>query len=142
MDDDIMNKIQEVLNSEEGMKQLKDMANSLGIDLDEQVDNLSSPDGDKDGAKASKGINGAQDMNSNSLGLDAEMLIKLQKLLSSANSSDDNTRLLLALKPHFSDERKLKVDKAVKLLRLMSMLPILKESGLLGGLFTDDKQDL
>ena len=45
------------------------------------------------------------------------------------NKDDDNTRLLIALKPHLSDERRKKVDKAISLLKIVKFLPILKENG-------------
>jgi len=38
---------------------------------------------------------------------------------------------LLALKPHLTDERQQRIDKAVKLLRIISVIPLLKEQGLL-----------
>ena len=41
------------------------------------------------------------------------------------------TALLLALRPHVSQERQQRIDRAVKLLRLYTMWSILKESGLL-----------
>ena len=56
------------------------------------------------------------------------------------NQEDDNTKLLLALKPHFSDRRKEKVDQAVKIMHLLSLLPLIKDSGLLGGLFGDGRK--
>lgn len=46
------------------------------------------------------------------------------------NETDDRTRLLLALKPHLSEKRRERVDKAVKILKLLDMLPLLKDSGI------------
>lgn len=43
---------------------------------------------------------------------------------------DDRSQLLLALKPHLSPARQERVDQAVKILRIMDILPLLKESGL------------
>ena len=48
--------------------------------------------------------------------------------------NDKNTQLLLALKPHFSERRRQKVDQAISMMRLMAMLPALKESGIFAGL--------
>ncbi len=48
------------------------------------------------------------------------------------NSGEDNrTRLLLALKPHLSERRQERVDRAVKILKILDMLPLLQESGVL-----------
>ena len=38
---------------------------------------------------------------------------------------------LLALKPHLREERQKKVEKAVKMLKLLSIWSMLKESGML-----------
>lgn len=43
---------------------------------------------------------------------------------------DDRTQLLLALKPHLSPARRERVDQAVKILRILDILPLLKDSGL------------
>jgi len=48
--------------------------------------------------------------------------------------NDARTSLLLALKPHLSEAKQEKVDTAIKILRLLDLLPILKESGVLGKL--------
>ena len=45
--------------------------------------------------------------------------------------SDERTRLLLALKPHLSERRKERVDRAIKILKLLDMLPLLQDSGFL-----------
>lgn len=50
------------------------------------------------------------------------------------NSDDDRIRLIEALKPLLSEGRQKKADEAEKMLRLMSALPALKDSGLLNGL--------
>ena len=54
-------------------------------------------------------------------------------LMSAFNNqkNDRRTELLLALKPHLSEERRERVDKAVKILKIVSILPALKEQGLL-----------
>ncbi len=43
---------------------------------------------------------------------------------------DSRVRLLLALKPHLQPERQTRVDKAVKMLRLLDMAPMLSKLGL------------
>ncbi len=45
--------------------------------------------------------------------------------------ADERTRLLLALKPHLTERRRERVDRAVKILRLLDMLPLLQDSGFL-----------
>lgn len=67
-------------------------------------------------------------------GLDINMLLKVKDMMGQFSKDDKNTLLLKALRPHLSDKRKPKVDDALKILRLIELLPLLKESGLLGGL--------
>ncbi len=44
---------------------------------------------------------------------------------------DNRARLLLALKPHLSEKRQARVDTAVKLLKVISLAPLLKDQGIL-----------
>lgn len=67
--------------------------------------------------------------------IDIEAIMKLGEMLSSMNASDKNTQLLLALKPHLRPENRKKVDNALKLMKIINILPFLKESGILNGFF-------
>lgn len=51
---------------------------------------------------------------------------------------DKNTALVRAIKPHLKPERQHRADEALRLMQLVSMLPALKESGILGNLFGGD----
>lgn len=68
-------------------------------------------------------------------GIDMESIMKLGELFSQLNKSDKNTQLLLALKPHLRPENQSKVDGALKLLKIMNILPLLKDSGIIDNLF-------
>ena len=67
-------------------------------------------------------------------GLDLASFAKIAGLLSAAGSTSADERLLLALKPLLREENRGKVDTAMRLLKLISLLPLLKESGLFGNL--------
>ena len=68
--------------------------------------------------------------------IDLEAIMKLGEMLSAMNSaSDKNTQLLLALKPHLRPENRQKVDNALRLIKIINILPLLKDSGILNGLF-------
>ena len=86
-----------------------------------------SDDGD-----AEKADNNADSVQSEGLfsGLDPEMLLKMLSLFETLNQPDDNERFLLALKPLLREENRPKIDSALRLLKLFSLLPILRESGL------------
>lgn len=67
-------------------------------------------------------------------GLSPALLGGLGKLMEGMYQEDDSIRLLLALAPLLSEKRQKKAKQAVTLLRLMKVLPSLKDSGMLGGL--------
>lgn len=67
-------------------------------------------------------------------GIDIEAIMRMGELMSQMNRQDDSTRLLLALKPHLKPENRHKVDSAMKLVKIMNILPLLRDSGILDGL--------
>jgi len=87
------------------------------------------------GQNGENGDGGGFDFGSAFGNVDAEQILKMAELFSKLNQPDKNADLLMALKPHLSPERQSKVDTAVKLSRMMSLMPFLKESGILGDLF-------
>ncbi len=66
--------------------------------------------------------------------LDPNMLLTMMSLFESMNRQDDNEKLLLALKPLLREENRAKIDTAVKFMKLFALLPLLKDSGMLGRL--------
>lgn len=54
------------------------------------------------------------------------MMMQLAPLLQSVTQEDDSTRLLKALRPFLHEERRAKLDEAVKMLGIMRLLPALK----------------
>ncbi|MFT3952862.1 MAG: hypothetical protein QM689_13160 [Oscillospiraceae bacterium] len=69
------------------------------------------------------------------LDIDFEKIFKMTEIFGQAKKPDKNTELMLALRPMLKEESQLKVDRVIKLFRLMAMYPLIKESGLLGGDF-------
>lgn len=67
-------------------------------------------------------------------GLDPEMLIRMLGLFEALNQPDDNERFLLALKPLLREENRVKIDSAIRLMKLFTLLPVLKDSGIFGRL--------
>lgn len=94
------------------------------VDLDELSALLGQFSSDKDGDSDKSSDNGIFG------DIDVETIMKLMDVFSQLNNSDKNTELLLALKPHLREENRAKVDKAVKLMKLMSVFMLLRESGL------------
>ena len=140
--DDLMTKIQNVLNDEESMKQIKELAGMLGNDLNSQEQPESSPQDNSapDFSKLIANLGGMmnnesqpQQQNNQANGVDIQKLIQLGTVISSANKSDKNVDLLVALRPLLKEENQLKIDRLIKIFQLFAVYPALKESGLLGG---------
>lgn len=62
-------------------------------------------------------------------GIDPQMIAKLIELmpLLQSKGDDERTRLIAALKPLLSPQRRRKADEAIQLMRLMDMLPIIEK---------------
>ena len=114
-----MEKMQSLLSDPESMQQLQELAQMLQADSgQESTETESAPTTEQTDAAASGG------------GLDLGALMKVSQLMGSAKE-DSDAALLLALKPHLREERQKKVEKAVKMLKLLSIWSMLKESGML-----------
>ena len=69
----------------------------------------------------------------NQMPFDLSKMMALGNVILNASKPDKNTELLLALKPHLKEEKQGKVDKVIKIFKLISIWPAIKDSGLLGG---------
>jgi hypothetical protein len=109
--DDIKSKLSELLNDPESLGQLSQMAETL-------FSGENSSDGDGSAPK--------QDFP------DMEQLGNIMAIISKLNGSQDNdrTRLINALKPYLSEKRQAKAENAIKLLKIMELWPLIKESGM------------
>jgi hypothetical protein len=115
MENDIQAKINELLGDPESLQQIAELAEMFKGELgfgdtpplaaEKNANNFSSPQG-----------GGITD---------------ILKIIGGNNAESKNAKLLLALKPYLSEEKQIKVDKAIKILRLIEMFLILKESGFL-----------
>ncbi len=109
--DDIASKITEMLQNPDSVEQIKAMA-----------DSLFNKSGEETPPK--------QEAPSSFSDIDIGSMMKVASLLKNS-ACDNRSNLLLALKPHLSDERKPRVDKAIKILKLVSLIPVFREQGIL-----------
>lgn len=116
-----------VLSDPQSMAQLQGVMNSLGMNPPQAPAPASPPVQQKPAAAAP--LNLLNTLN-NSDPMTA-MLLRAAPLLASANREDDSTRLLAALRPLLGEARQKKLDEASKILKLLHLLPLLKESGVL-----------
>lgn len=110
-----MSKLSELLSDKESLKQLSELADMLRSGAQEQeiVVEESAPEECGGGMP------------------DIEMIAGIASLAGAMNQNDSSTELLMALRPHLGEEKQSRLDKAVKLLRIASVVGVAKESGLL-----------
>lgn len=112
--DDLSARLAEILNDPDSMKKVQQMAENL----------LGDGGGEEPPESPSESVFPQ---------IDPQMMTKMMGIMSRLKNTgtDRRTELLLALRPHLGERRQEKLDTAVKLLRLIDVLPALKSSGLL-----------
>ena len=110
---DIAEKIGSLLSDEESLKQITELTSMF----------MSGGDEESSGEGADVQTEGSSP--------DFGSMIKLAGLAGAMTQKDRNAELLLALRPHLGEEKQKRVDKAVKLLKLLAVWNIAKENGLL-----------
>ena len=115
--DDLSSKLTELLSDPESMNRVRHMAESI---LGENGDEVSAP-------AAAPDISSLGDM------LGSGELQSIISVISKMKSAKDDSRvqLISALRPHLNEERRKRADTAIKILKLLDVLPLIKESGLL-----------
>ncbi len=124
--DDILSQLSDFLSTDEGKEQLNNIAAmfSGGGEAD--------PHNGKDSpapAPASEKSNISAPTNLLPDGMSIDMIMKLAPLISKLGSASDdkNSRLIMALKPHLRPENRHRADEAAQFLKLLSLLPSLKD---------------
>lgn len=124
--EDLAAAVQSILNDPQSMAQLQGVMNSLGMNPPQAPAPATPPVQQKPAATPLNLLNTLN--NSDPM---TAMLLRAAPLLASANREDDSTRLLAALRPLLGEARQKKLDEASKILKLLHLLPLLKESGVL-----------
>lgn len=114
--DDLNAKLSSILSDPEAMKEIASLASSLGVDTSGVHNRAPQPQ-----PKPPVPDNAAA----------LSMMGSLMPLIGSMNAEDDTTRLLDAIRPFLSAERREKLDRAKKLIRLMRLMPMLRELNIL-----------
>ena len=149
--EDINAAIGSILSDPQKMEQLRQVAQSLGLNPPPS-DGAPQPDAPQQNGggfdpsaiasilqnfqNAGQNNTNQESNSSNASGgannLDA--IGKIAGIMSTFNQSDKNVELLRSLKPHFSTTRAGKIDDAIRIMQVMRAWPALRDSGLLGGL--------
>lgn len=112
--DDLQSKLAGILSDPESLEQVKKMA-----------ENLFSQNEDDSSDSASDTTDSGDFPSPDQLGMIMSLMSKL-----GSQKDDERTRLLHALKPYLSEKRQEKTENAIKILRLLELLPLIKDSGL------------
>lgn len=121
--------ISSVLNSlsESDIENLKKTAESIFGNKSSEKGASPSITSGKDALKGNDALNGLLNT-----GLpDMSVITKLSPVINELTKPDERASFIAALKPMLKPERQKKADEAVKLLKLLSLIPILKNKGLL-----------
>ena len=108
MMDDLGAKLNGLLSDPQAMKEVAALASSLGLNAPGVHSEPEPPKPAVDGAQALSAVSG------------------LMPLLGALKQEDDTTRLLDAIRPFLSEERREKLDRAKKLIGMMRLLPLLR----------------
>lgn len=151
--DDISAKLNEILSNPQSMQQLQSMMGSLGVtETAPAAPQTQAPQ--QSGLPDMSVLSGLLgSMNSGSQqntipvqaeggidtgGIDAAQMMsavsRMAPLMGKMKEEDDSTRLLRSLRPLLSNERQKKLDESLKIMQLMRLMPMMKNSGFLSGL--------
>lgn len=112
--DDLGEKLAGILNDPDSMERVRKMAESILGETEEKEEPPQNPIGDFSSLLGVEGL--------------GNIISIISRLKDSGN--DPKAQLLYALKPHLSEPRREKVDTAIKILKLIEILPLIKETGL------------
>lgn len=123
--EDLTGKISDILSDPKMMNTIKGFTGLL--------DSSENKTSDKDNSESSN-ENPDDDFSGFSLSPELiQMILKIMPILSSIKKEDKYTRFLDALCPLLSEAKQEKLKGASKILQIIRLLPLLKETGLLWG---------
>lgn len=117
---DIAERLEQILGDENALSQIQQMATAL------RGDSPTEGNGDQPTAEGGGGLN-------------ANMLGSLMGMLGGGNSpaggtttggGDSSVALIRSLKPFLSQKRKKRAGEAVKIMKMIELLPVLQKSGI------------
>ena len=125
IDENLLSRVSDFLNTEDGAQILNELKSSFGVKDDTSGSAADMPDL----SQLLSGFSGGKKKAESPNNIDISKLIPLISAISSAKTDDRATNLLVSLKPLLSKERIPRVDHAIALMKIIALLPILKEYG-------------
>lgn len=122
--DDITGKIGQLLSDPQAMEQIMSLKSLLSPDTEQEAPStMPKPPPPK---PQNKQLSLPQAFSDDTM----KTIMKVMPLLNDIRKEDDTTRLLNALRPFLSSERRAKLDEATKILQIMKILPVIKRLNL------------
>ncbi len=110
---------------------INDILSSLSAEDMEKLSDMASQmfSFSENGNSENKSTNTGNSFSLDGIPFDTESMMKIMNLINRLrNQPDDNRiKLLYALRPMLTEKRQVKIDHAVQMLRIMAILPLLKE---------------
>ena len=122
--DDLAQKLSDLLSSPDGIQKLQAAAASLNTLKGNNSEAQSSA------VPVSAGKPPKTDIG-DFAGGDIETLSKLMPLISNFKKDDQDTMLLKSIRPYLKDDRRKRLDDAIKVMHMLKALPLLKDKGVL-----------
>lgn len=140
--DRLLEQLTGFLSSPEGMAQLQSAAQMLGLGGQQAgaptppqpvnpppIQTAGPPSGQSDLTSALAAFSGGQQAKLPG-GMDPQMLFRIAQMMQAASQETPASRLLRALQPLLREERRSKVDDAIRMMQLFSLLPLLRSGGI------------
>lgn len=147
--DDILAKVQEILDDPQKLEGFKNLASSL-INSDDKIQSLEQTQSNENDLQNESNNNNfdvegilnnlIQNKNGEHINLNKDqieipfnmdVILKLKNAMSIMNQDDKNIAFLRALRDLLDDSRQQKVDNAIKIMRIVKLLPLIKDLNIL-----------
>ncbi|HEX3026106.1 MAG TPA: hypothetical protein VHR42_02610 [Clostridia bacterium] len=121
--DDITSKLGDLFSSPEGMEKVKNLMSMLTGPGGPMAQQEQQGEPEEENHAPAGGMS--------DLPFDPMLLMKMKSAMELMNKGDPRVDLLQALKPNLSQDRRKKIDEAIHLMRLINLMPLLKDQGFL-----------
>lgn len=129
MTDDLSEKLNGILSDPEAMQEIAALASQLGVTQANDSQNNSGSGGTADlqGLMGALNTSGSAQTAPQKPDNTAAGLSSILPMLGALKQEDETTRLLDAMRPFLSEERRYKLDKAKRLIKVLKLMPLIKE---------------
>ena len=147
MTDDLSDKLSGILNDPAAMQEIAALASQLGMDAPGELKEGKKGTGERseeNGTRGTRphdppdhkdsvdlqGLMNSLNLNGHQQKTDSDtvsQLMALAPMLGKLRQEDETTRLLDAMRPFLSEERQHKLDKAKRLIKVLRLMPLVRE---------------